>query len=33
MADLDVQVLDEDGVVLRHFQLNPKVNYPPLGSE
>jgi len=27
MADLDVRVVDEDGVLLRHFELDPKVDY------
>jgi hypothetical protein len=27
MADLDVRVIDEDGVVLRHFELDPAVDY------
>ena len=27
MADLDVRVIDEDGVVLRHFTLDPSVDY------
>jgi hypothetical protein len=27
MADLDVRVLDQDGVLLRHFELDPSVDY------
>ena len=27
MADLDVRVIDEDGVLLRHFELDPSVDY------
>ena len=27
MADLDVHVIDEDGVLLRHFELDPTVDY------
>lgn len=27
MADLDVRVIDEDGVLLRLFELDPKANY------
>jgi transposase InsO family protein len=27
MADLDVRVIDEDGVLLRHFELNPSIDY------
>ena len=27
MAELDVRVIDEDGVMLRHFELDPSVDY------
>jgi transposase InsO family protein len=27
MADLDVRVIDENGVLLRHFELDPTINY------
>ena len=27
MADLDVRVIDEDGVMIRHLELDPSVNY------
>ena len=27
MADLDVRVIDEDGVLLRHFELDPTRDY------
>jgi transposase InsO family protein len=27
MADLDVRVIDEDGVLLRHFELDPTIDY------
>jgi hypothetical protein len=27
MADLDIRVIDEDGVTLRHFELDPSVSY------
>lgn len=27
MADLDVRVIDQDGVVIRHLELDPSVNY------
>ena len=27
MADLDVRVLDEDGVMIRHLELDPSVDY------
>jgi hypothetical protein len=27
MADLDVRVIDDDGVMLRHFELDPSVDY------
>jgi len=31
MADLDVRVIDEDGVVLRHFELDPTRDYQARG--
>ena len=27
MADLDVRVIDEDGVMIRHLELDPSVDY------
>jgi hypothetical protein len=27
VADLDVRVIDEDGVMIRHFELDPSVDY------
>lgn len=33
MADLDVRVLDEDGVMLRHFELDPSVDYQRRGRD
>ncbi len=27
VADLDVRVIDEEGVLIRHFELDPSVNY------
>ena len=27
VADLDVRVIDEDGVTIRHLELDPTVNY------
>jgi Integrase core domain len=27
MADLDIRVIDEDGIVLRHLELDPSVDY------
>jgi hypothetical protein len=33
MADLDVRVIDEDGVTLRHFELDPSVSYQRQGKD
>lgn len=27
VADLDVRVIDEDGVMIRHLELDPSVDY------
>ena len=27
VADLDIRVVDEDGVLIRHLELDPSVNY------
>jgi hypothetical protein len=28
VADLDVRVVDEDGLMIRHLELDPSVDYP-----
>ena len=32
MADLDVRVIDDDGVMLRHLELDPSVDYQGRGQ-
>lgn len=27
VADLDIRVIDDDGIVIRHLELDPTVNY------
>jgi hypothetical protein len=31
VADLDVRVIDEDGITIRQFQLDPSVDYQRQG--
>jgi hypothetical protein len=32
-ADLDVRVIDEDGVMIRHLELDPSVDYQRQGRD
>jgi hypothetical protein len=32
MADLDVRVIDEDGSILRHFELDPSIDHQRRGD-
>ena len=33
VADLDVRVIDEDGVIIRHLELDPSVDYQRQGRD